>query len=60
MSISDEIATEVWSRLGVDEPVPPSLGQIEPGDRSGPLAITQLILLYHLLIARRGDAVKQS
>ena len=55
-SASDEIATEVWSRLGVPEPVPPSLGQIEPGVDSGPLAITQLILLYHLLIARRGDA----
>jgi len=54
-SISDEIASEVWSRLGVPEPVPPSLGQIEPGVHSGPLAITQLILLYHLLIARRGE-----
>jgi phosphoribulokinase len=54
-SISDEIASEVWSRLGVPEPVPPSLGQIEPGIHSGPLAITQLILLYHLLIARRGE-----
>jgi phosphoribulokinase len=58
MSTSWEIATEVWSRLGVPEPVPSSLGQIEPGDHSGPLAITQLILLYHLLIARRGDAAK--
>ncbi len=54
-SVSDEIASEVWSRLGVPEPVPPSLGQIEPGVHSGPLAITQLILLYHLLIARRGE-----
>jgi len=54
-SVSDEIAAEVWSRLGVPEPVPPSLGQIEPGVHSGPLAITQLILLYHLLIARRGE-----
>jgi len=54
-STSDEIALEVWSRLDVPEPVPPSLGLIAPGDHSGPLAITQLILLYHLLVARRGE-----
>jgi phosphoribulokinase len=55
-SLSDEISAEVWGRLGVPEPVPPSLGEIDPGVHSGPLAITQLILLYHLLIARRGEA----
>ena len=55
-SISDEIATEVWSHLGVPEEVPSSLGEIEPDVHSGPLALTQLILLYHLLLARRGEA----
>jgi phosphoribulokinase len=55
-SVADEIALDVWSRIGVAEELPPSLGEVEPGDHSGPLALTQLILLYHMLVARRGAA----
>ena len=43
-----EVEEEIWKELGVDEPVPESLGTIDKGQRSEPLAITQLILLYHL------------
>jgi phosphoribulokinase len=43
-----EVEEEIWKELGVDEPVPESLGTIDKGERSEPLAITQLILLYHL------------
>jgi phosphoribulokinase len=47
-----EVEEEIWKELGVDETVPESLGRIEQGKRSEPLAITQLILLYHLFQAR--------
>jgi hypothetical protein len=36
----------------VAESVPESLGRIDQGERSEPLAITQLILLYHMFQAR--------
>jgi phosphoribulokinase len=47
-----EVEEEIWKELGVDESVPESLGTIENGTRSEPLAITQLILLYHMFQAR--------
>jgi phosphoribulokinase len=47
-----DVEEAIWKELGVDEAVPESLGAIEPGSRSEPLAITQLILLYHLFQAR--------
>jgi hypothetical protein len=37
----------------VAERVPDSLGTIDRGQRSEPLAITQLILLYHLFQERK-------
>ena len=47
----------VWGELGQTGPLPPSLGEIRGGPRSEPLAVTQLILLYHLLRARHdGEA----
>lgn len=45
----------IWDGLGIGEKLPESLGVIEPGVRSEPLAVVQLILLYHLLLARRGQ-----
>ncbi len=43
----------IWSSLGIDQPLPEQLGLIEPGVRSEPLAVVQLIILYHLVLARR-------
>lgn len=44
----------IWERLGVDPgEVPDTLGSLGGGVRSEPLAITQLLLLYHLLDAGR-------
>jgi phosphoribulokinase len=43
----------IWADLGIDQELPSSLGTIESGLRSEPLAVVQLILLYHLLLARR-------
>ncbi len=43
----------LWAQLGVDAGFPPeTLGEIGNGERSEPLAITQLLLLYHLLAAQ--------
>ncbi len=53
--ITKEVEQEIWKELGVDEQVPESLGTIEAGKRSEPLAIAQLILLYHLFQAKNGS-----
>ncbi len=39
----------IWESLDRTDPLPDSLGQLDSGVRSEPLAVTQLILLYHLL-----------
>jgi phosphoribulokinase len=51
----DSVVVEkaIWSRLGADYEPPASLGRIAEGQRTEPLAITQLLLLYHLLDAAR-------
>lgn len=52
---AQQVEKAIWSELDVDGGPPSTLGQIVPGQRSEPLAITQLILLYHLLAARRPE-----
>lgn len=42
----------IWKELGAAGGPPEELGEINPGERSEPLALTQLILLYHLLQTR--------
>jgi phosphoribulokinase len=49
---SRTVAEAIWGSLGTDKPLPDTLGQLGPGERSEPLALTQLILLYHLLRPR--------
>ncbi len=44
----------IWAELDVDGGPPAGIGQLPGGERSEPLAITQLIVLYHLLSARKG------
>jgi phosphoribulokinase len=39
----------IWAELNAETEMPSSLGHIGDGTRSEPLAITQLLLLYHLL-----------
>lgn len=41
----------IWTELKTDEPLPDALGTIEPGNRSEALAVTQLLLLFHLFQA---------
>jgi len=51
-----KVEEAIWDQLGVDEGVPESLGRIDPETRDEPLALTQLILLYHLIQARQTAA----
>ena len=51
-----QVEEAIWGELGVDEPVPESLGRIDSDTRDEPLALTQLILLYHLIQARQAAA----
>jgi phosphoribulokinase len=44
-----QLERQIWAELGAPGNPPVSLGLINDGERSEPLAITQLILLYHLL-----------
>jgi phosphoribulokinase len=46
----------IWAELEESGGPPDSLGRITEDQRSEPLAITQLILLYHLLLAQRSDS----
>lgn len=50
----------IWEELGLDTPVPDSLGQLNGEKRDDPLALTQLILLYHLIQARQRQTEKIS
>ena len=43
----------IWELMAVPEPLSDQLGMID-GKRDGPLALTQLILLFHLIQARQN------
>jgi len=45
----------IWAGLGQRSELPPFLGELDNGQRSEPLAITQLLLLYHLFEAAARD-----
>ncbi len=50
--MSRQVEKHIWSGLRVSGDLPSTLGQIEPGVRSEPLALSELILLYHMLQAQ--------
>jgi len=52
--LSHAVERHIWSLLGEDEPLPTTLGQLDTGERSEPLALTQLVLLFHLLRLYQG------
>ncbi|MDP8937478.1 MAG: phosphoribulokinase [Actinomycetota bacterium] len=54
--LAKKVETAIWDELGVDAPVPESLGRLDSEERDEPLALTQLILLYHLVQARQALA----
>ncbi len=52
--ITRDVEQAIWKQLGIDDPIPDSLGVIDENARSEPFAISQLILLYHLFQAQLG------
>jgi phosphoribulokinase len=53
---SETVKKAIWDRLGVPAGIPRSLGRIADGTTSDPLAITQMLLLYHIFDADRRQA----
>lgn len=49
-----KIEEAIWGELDVPEPMPEQLGLIDGSTRSEPLALAQLILLFHLFNAHRS------
>ncbi|MDQ3885573.1 MAG: hypothetical protein M3308_00810, partial [Actinomycetota bacterium] len=47
--ITEQVEQAIWSELHEPGEVPTSLGNIGDSERSEPLALTQLLLLYHLV-----------
>ncbi|MGI8758417.1 MAG: phosphoribulokinase [Acidimicrobiales bacterium] len=48
-----KVEEAIWDLMAVPDPLPDELGLID-GTRDGPLAVTQLILLYHLIQAKHA------
>ena len=44
----DRLEKSIWEELNEPGGPPEHIGEINEGERSEPLALTQLILLYHL------------
>ena len=51
-----KVEEAIWGELGADESVPESLGRLDADTRDEPLALTQLLLLYHLIQAKQAAA----
>jgi len=49
------VEESIWASLGIDDNFPDCLGTIGKGERSEPLAVVQLIILYHMLLARAAQ-----
>jgi phosphoribulokinase len=53
-TLRDQVQRALWHALHEPEPLPSGLGRLSEG-RSEPLAVVQLLLLFHLLQARGPD-----
>ena len=53
--LTRRVEEHIWEELGAGVPLPEALGELEPGRRSEPLAVTQLLLLYHMLLGAREE-----
>jgi phosphoribulokinase len=54
-SLTDQVETALWGALHEPQPLPSGLGRIGAEGRSEPLAVVQLLLLFHLFQARGPD-----
>lgn len=51
-TLTDKVEKSLWRELQEKEPLPSGLGRLGADGRSEPLAVVQLLLLYHLFQAR--------
>ena len=51
-TLTEKVEKSLWRELQDKEPLPSGLGRLGPDGRSEPLAVVQLLLLYHLFQAR--------
>jgi phosphoribulokinase len=56
-TLRDQVQRALWHELHEPEPLPSGLGRLGSEGRSEPLAVVQLLLLFHLFQARGGDEV---
>jgi phosphoribulokinase len=56
-TLTGRVARAIGGEIGAGEPLPETLGRLEAGTRSSALAVVQLILLFHLIQARRAEGV---
>jgi hypothetical protein len=54
--MTTRVEEAIWRELPTGDPLPSGLGRLNGEERSDPLAIVQLLLLFHLFAAR-GQAV---
>jgi len=63
-AITKQVEQAIWDQLGVDAPLPESLGRLgndpDSQTRDEPLALTQLLLLYHLIQAQEAQNAADS
>jgi phosphoribulokinase len=58
-SLTEQVERSLWRALHEPEPLPSGLGRIGSEGRSEPLAVVQLLLLFHMFQARGGgEAVR--
>jgi len=60
--VTRQVEQAVWDELGVNTPLPDSLGRLDADSatRDEPLALTQLLLIYHLIQAQEAQGTESS
>ena len=58
--MTSQVEQAIWRELQGGEPMPEVLGILGPGERSEPLALVQLLLLFHALQARGADRLEMA
>jgi phosphoribulokinase len=56
-SLTDQVQRALWRALHEPEPMPSGLGRLGSEGRSEPLAVVQLLLLFHMFQARGGGVM---
>ena len=58
-TLRHQVQRALWRELHEAEPLPSGLGRLGSEGRSEPLAVVQLLLLFHLFRARGGDEARE-